>query len=206
MREPDDRLSRLDSYQGLPLPLRRAVRLHLIHNLPVKEAMRLAGRDRNVNRDWNRPAVQAALAEYGSPDTDWVAKLAEIEALMAPPDPPKMLESAPGAVSPPHTSTSDSLPLRKSLRCQNDELELLQTKVLTDGEKQPQFGLTDPQPPETAQTGEVILGGEYGIRALDLFPGITGENVQFWRQTADAEADERRRLIALLQSRDEPTF
>jgi hypothetical protein len=79
MRDPDDRLSRLDSYQALPLPLRRAVRMHLIHGIPVPEAMRLARRDRNVKRDWGQPAVQTVLTAYRADSRDYLAVLSAVQ-------------------------------------------------------------------------------------------------------------------------------
>ena len=178
MREPDDRLAGLESYQALSLPLRRAVRLHLVHGVPPMEAMRLSGRERNAKRDWSQTAVQTVLKEYTDQPEDWQARL---EALKLDPGPPavlipqKPLETAP---------------------------ELRQDAPGTTAElpKQPEY---PPKRPEPAQDRVPV---STDVSVDQLFEGVrwavnkAGQSsLDIWREQAQAEAEERERLIRIVE-------
>jgi hypothetical protein len=206
MREPDDRLAHLESYQALPLPLRRAVRLHLVHGLAVSEAMRLAGRDRNVKRDWNQPAVQAVLTEWGNnPDAadDWPNRVLELECWEM-----EQARAGPAIPIPPQIAPE-----------QKAGSPAPSTDPRPPGQNQAFSGQTDPDRCQICGLilcscpRPVVLGTDSSVDPADLFPGLNNplggpkgpSSLDFWRLQAQDEADERAALLKRISSR-EPRF
>lgn len=156
-------------------------------------------------------AVETGIDGLDHAETDWIARLETVEAMpTAPIQPESALQQKAGTSTPP----TDQQPL-KSNPSAGSEKSALQTKVLTDGQKQPFSGQTATPPPEgarcvrcgcvlcachrerkTAKPTEIVLGGtETGVDPMHLFRGLTDQNKQFWRQQVNDEADERNRLV-----------
>lgn len=181
MREPDDRLARLESYQALPLPLRRAVRLHLVHGVPALEAMRLSGRERNAKRDWNQSAVQTVVREYTDQPEDWEARLAALKEEppepLCPPPTKKPLEIAPESLqdAPGPTAEQPKQP-EYPPNCPNTAQDTIDPKVETD------------VPVDRLFEGIRWPLNDAGLTSLDI-----------WRRQAADEEAERQRLIAAIE-------
>jgi hypothetical protein len=203
----EDRLVHLASYLQLPPKLQSVVKLALLHGIPGPKAVALLNLP-NPTRTWESERVQAVVAAYGNPDleADWVRRLESVQIPQSPPAlepvasiPKKQTETAPttaqddpsGAAAPAVTpeylgfrpTTAQNAKPDSEGRCAGCGCVLC---ACYRGER------------KADRPNEIVLGGESGVNVSSLFPGITAENTQYWRQQVNDEQTERERLIGEL--------
>lgn len=204
--KPETRLEALESFQNLPGRLRRAVKLHLIYNVPPKEALLSAGWTRNLSRAWEAERVQTVLKDYAADDPADAAELAALATLVHPPEPPaepvKAEKSAPErpAVAPESPRTdrqAEYVPPQapeapKPVSDPNEADRCGKCGLVLCGCARGVVAPPVAAAPEPTAPSAVVLDGV--VAPENLFPGLTDANVAEWHNQVQAETDERRFL------------